>query len=157
LDARAREATFDRMAYLKAVLETISDPVAILGADYRLIEINPAGLAMAGAKSIDEVPAEAAMLTLAPESAPAFRQHFEATLKGKTGNGQPLRVEMNGLDGVHRTMECRMARLDNSDGGTAGVVITSRDISAGEKRERQHADDESLIQAILDTVPTHLW
>jgi two-component system sensor kinase FixL len=53
-----------------------------------------------------------------------------------------------------------MARLDNSDGGPdrgiIGVVITSRDISAGENRERQHADDESLIQAILDTVPDAL-
>lgn len=156
MDARAREATIDRMAYLKAVLETISDPVAILGADYRLIEINPAGLAMAGAKSIDEVPAESPMLTLSPDSAPAFRQRFEATLEGKAGNGQPLRVEMNGLDGVHRTMECRMARLDNPDGGIAGVVVTSRDISAGEKRDSQLADDESLIQAILETVPDAL-
>jgi two-component system, LuxR family, sensor kinase FixL len=156
LDEKGREASFDRMAYLKAVLETIADPVAILGADYRLIEINPAGLAMAGAQLIDEVSADSPMLTLAPESAAAFRQHFQATLEGKAGSGQPLRVEINGLDGVRRTMECRMARLDNSDGGIAGVVVTSRDISAGEKRERQHADDESLIQAILDTVPDAL-
>jgi len=65
----------------------------------------------------------------------------------------PLRIELNNLAGVRRIVECRMARLENLDGGVAGVVMTARDISDRELSARVVADGESLIHAILDTVP----
>ena len=156
MDAKTDGLTFDRMAYLNAILETLPDAVAIIDCDHRLVELNPAGLAMAGASTLDDIPNRSPLAMVAPESLPAFQKHFLETLSGNGGATAPLRIEVNNLTGIRRTVECRMMRLENLDGGVAGVAMTVRDISASERRERQLADDESLIQAILETVPDAL-
>lgn len=145
--------TFDRMAYLNAVLERLPDAVAIIDCKYRLVELNPAGLAMIGISTLDQIPNRPLLPMVAPESLPAFQKHFQETLTGNSGAAVPLRIELNNLAGVRRIVECRMARLENLDGGVAGVVMTARDISDRELSARVVADGESLIHAILDTVP----
>jgi two-component system, LuxR family, sensor kinase FixL len=156
LDAKTGGLTFDRMAYLSAILETLSDAVAIIDCDHRLVELNPAGLAMVGANSLDDIPDRSPLAMVAPEGLSAFQKLFLSTVGGDADAGTPVRLEVRSLTGLRRIVECRMARLKNLDGGIAGVVMTARDISTGEERERQLADDESLIRAILDTVPDAL-
>ena len=144
------------MAYLDAILQTLSDAVAIVDCDHRLVELNPAGLAMVGASTLDDIPNRSSLALVAPQCLSAFQQHFQETVSGIGNGAAPLRIEGNNLAGVRRTVECRMSRLVNLDGGVAGVVMTVRDISAVETLDRQLADDESLIQAILETVPDAL-
>ncbi len=150
MDAKTGRLAFDRMAYLDAVLQTMPDAVAIIDSDHRLVELNPAGLAMVGVSSLDDIPDRS---LVAPESLSAFQKHFLETISGNGEVAAPVRIEINNLAGVRRIVECRMARLENLDGGVAGVVMIARDISAGVERERRLSDDESLIHAILDTVP----
>lgn len=151
-----RSLTYDRPTFLEAVLETLPDAVAVLDADLRLVEMNPAGLAMAGVGSLEELTGNSASHWVAPESMPAFRACFEAALSGGGHDIGPVRIETVGQDGIRRTFESRMARFDNLDGDTNGVVVVSRDISQRERNERALASDESLIHAILDTVPDAL-
>ena len=148
--------TYDRMAYLNAILQTLPDAVAIIDCNHQLVELNPAGLAMAGAGTLDDIPNRSPLSMIAPESLPAFQQHFQQTVLGSDEVAAPLRIEIKDLSGIRRTVECRMMRLANLDGEVAGVVMTARDIGKGEERDRQLADDESLIQAILETVPDAL-
>ncbi len=153
METKTGGLTFDRMAYLNAVLETLPDAVAIMDCNYRLVELNPAGLAMIGVSTLDQIPNRSPLAMVAPESLPAFQKHFQETVSGNGGATVPLRIEVNNLAGVRRIVEYRMARLQNLDGGVAGVVMTARDISDRELSARVVADGESLIHAILDTVP----
>jgi two-component system, LuxR family, sensor kinase FixL len=154
LDAKSGSITFDRMAYLDAILETLPDPVAIIDMNHRLVDLNPAGLMMVGAKQIEDVPGQLPLSLLSPASIPAFQSAFQSALTA--GIGGPVRIEINALDSVKRIMECRMARLGNLDGEMAGIVITARDVGAREESQRAVADGDSLLHAILETVPDAL-
>jgi two-component system, LuxR family, sensor kinase FixL len=156
LDTKTGSVAYDRAAYLNAILQTLPDAVAIIDCDYRLVELNPAGLALIGADTLDDISDRSVLALVSPESLPLFQEQFLATVSGNSSAAAPQRIEFNNLIGACRTVECRMARLENSDRGTAGVVVTARDIGLGEATERQLADDESLIQAILETVPDAL-
>ncbi len=144
--------TCDRLAFLKAILETLPDAVAVFDAELRLIDLNPAGLAMSGVRSLEELAGKSPVRMIAAESMPAFRACFDAVLGGGQALG-PVRIEATGQDGVRRTLESRMARLDNPDGAAIGVVVVSRDIGELERNAHALASDESLLQAILDSVP----
>jgi two-component system, LuxR family, sensor kinase FixL len=156
LETQDRGQTYDRLAYLKAVLETLPDSVAVFDSAFRLVEINPAGLAMSGVATLEELAAKPSFQIIAPESMPAFRACFDAVAGGDGHRTGPVRIEAVSHDGIGRTLECRMTRLDNPGGDAAGVVIVSRDIGERERNERALASDESLIHAILDSVPDAL-
>jgi two-component system, LuxR family, sensor kinase FixL len=156
LDTTTGNVAFDRMAYLNAILETLPEAVAIIGLDHTLLDLNPAGLAMVGAKSIDDVPGRTPLYIVAPTSVPAFHAHFQATVAGQSQKGLSFQIEVNSLDGTCRFMECRMAPLNNLDGQIAGVVMTARDVSSQAENHQAVADGEALIHAILDTVPDAL-
>jgi two-component system, LuxR family, sensor kinase FixL len=147
--------TFDRMDYLNAILETLPDAVTILDADCRLMDINQAGLEKFGIKSIDDLPEVSTLATISPETMPVFLDRFEMTLRGD-GDTSPIRVEIDDRMGVHRILECRMVLISLQDGANAGVLVASRDISCRDAQERQLAKEQSLLKAILDTVPDAL-
>jgi two-component system, LuxR family, sensor kinase FixL len=153
LESKTSELAFDRMAYLNAILETLPEAVAIIGLDHRLVDLNPAGLAMVGAKSIADVPGQSPLALLSSESISTFRERFQATLTNGNDATPPVLIEVNSLDGICRVMECRMARLQNLDGGIAGIVMTARDVTARQSNQRAVADGDALLHAILDTVP----
>ena len=156
MDVITASVSFDRMAYLSVVLKTLPDMVAVIDCDHRLVALNPAGLAMAGAKSLDDILDRSSLALVEEESLPAFRQRFLAAMNGNGEPGLPFRIRINNLVGVDRRVECRMARLENLNGEVACVILTARDIGVGEQRDRQLADDESLIHSILETIPDAL-
>jgi two-component system sensor kinase FixL len=153
LDAKTGSMAFDRMAYLNAILETLPEAVAIIGLDHRLVDLNPAGLAMVGAKSIEDVPGQSPLALLSPESVPAFHERFQAVVSGGDDHSPPVLIDVKSLDGTCRAVECRMARLRNLDGEIAGIVLTARDVSWRKENQQAVADGDALLHAILDTVP----
>jgi two-component system, LuxR family, sensor kinase FixL len=154
LDAKTGSIAFDRIGYLNAVLETLPEAVAVIDMNHKLVDLNPAGLEMVGAKVMADIPDQSPLSLIAPESVRAFQDLFLSALSD--GKGGPALIGINSLDAVTRVMECRMARLNNLNGGIAGVVITARDVSVREESLRAVADGESILHAILDTVPDAL-
>jgi two-component system sensor kinase FixL len=154
LDASSKIIEFDRLAFLDAILTTLPEAVAIIGNDYRMAELNPAGLALIGAQSISEVPSHAP-LSLIPKAYHArFKVHFAAAIADiSTTLNAPLLLEINALDGICRSAECQMAPLKDRHGRVAGVILTAHDISARDSNVRTIADGAALVKAILATVP----
>ena len=146
----------DRQAFLNAILQTVPDAISVFDAGMNLLEINPAGLRMSGVASMDEFIERSLTKLILPHDRPAFHEKFEATLRGEEPSSRPIRVEAVCHKGIHRVLECRMARIDNVLGDAPVVVITARDIGEREDRERLLANDESLLRSILDTVPDAL-
>ncbi len=153
MDTEPDSITFDRMAYLNAIVETLPEAVAIIDLDHKLVDLNPAGLAMVGAGSIEDVPATSVRSLIVPSSIPDFYAHFQATISAAPVRDRASRIEINSLDGISRIMECRMAPLQNLDGQLSGVVMTARDVSGREESQRAVADGAALLRAILATVP----
>lgn len=107
----------DRQSYLEAVLATLPECVAIVDTDLRIIDVNASGLEMLGAKSIDDLPHAAPLSLISDKNQPAFRRAFEAELNSKENkSSQPVRLELNALDGVLYQLECRFAPLADANG-----------------------------------------
>ena len=147
-------AEFDRMGFLDAILATLPEAVAIIRLDHRLAELNPAGLALLGVTSFQDIPEDAPLSLIERQHIPRFKAHFSKAVSNLPENpGEPLLLDVNALDGERRSVECRMAPLKGADGSLAGVVVTARNVTAREHDLRTITESAALMSAILATVP----
>jgi two-component system sensor kinase FixL len=154
LDISSRSIEFDRIAFLNAILATLPEAVAIIGLDHRLAELNAAGLAMLGATSIDEIPHDAPLSLIASADIGQFKAYFQSAISEfPAAQQEPLFLKIHALNGETRSVECRMAALQDVDGSLTGIVVTARDVSAREEDLRSITDGAALLSAILATVP----
>lgn len=148
--------TRNRTDFLDAILEALPDAVAILDTEMSLVEINPAGLAMLGASSFDEAASMVPLSRIAAKDVRRFVERFQAALTSKNRGGELTTISVNGFDGVARAWECRIVRLDNFYGEVAGAIVVARDITSSVLQRHALEDAESLLRAIIKTVPDAL-
>jgi two-component system, LuxR family, sensor kinase FixL len=154
LNIDADSLKFDRNGFLDAILATLPEAVAIIRLDHRLAELNPAGLALLGVASLEQIPEDAPLSLIARSHIPRFKAHFGNAISNQSENlGEPLLLDVNALDGERRSVECRMAPLKDADGSLAGVVVTARNVSEREHNLRTMTESAALLSAILATVP----
>jgi two-component system, LuxR family, sensor kinase FixL len=153
LEQLTEKTAYERSALLDALLRMLPDAVAVFDSERRLLAVNPAALAMAGVGSIDELRDRMPFEMIAPESQAEYAERFAATLRGDAEVQAPFRFETQSRDGIHRVLECRMARLDEQSFGMTAVLVVSRDIGTREELQNELADGNALLQAILATVP----
>ncbi|WP_211051251.1 PAS domain-containing sensor histidine kinase [Parasphingorhabdus halotolerans] len=144
----------DRQAYLEAVLATLPECVAIIDRNFRLIDMNQAGLAKVGVSRFEDLPDGAPLTIISEQCRPVYEEAFRAILIGKKDAiGKPFRIELESVDGIMRLMECRFAPLHDDKGNVDSVVVTSRDISEWQKDLAASERSGSILQSILATVP----
>ena len=122
---------------LRAVIETTPECVKILARDGTILQINPAGLAMAGACSADAVVGRSAYGAVAPEHRDDFRAFTERVCDGEPGT---FEFDLMTLTRGRRRMETHAAPLRMPDGSIAQLCLT-RDVT-----ERRRAE-QALIEA----------
>ncbi len=130
---------------LRAIFETEPECVKLLGENNELLDMNPAGLAMIEADSLEQAKQEPITAVVAPE----YRKDFVAlTKKIFTGESGKLEFEIVGLKGTHRWMETHAAPFRNENGRIDALIGITRDVSS-----RRQADEALRFQAhLLDTV-----
>ncbi len=153
MDANSRSIEFDRIGFLNAIMATLPEAVAIIGPDLQLAELNPAGLAMLGVSSVDDIPTSAPLSLIDANDVPKFEALFSRILSGHPASEKPLLLEVLPVNGPKRSVECRLAQLRDVDGSIAGVVVTARDVSVREQNLQSISDSAALLSAILATVP----
>ena len=143
--------------YLEALLETLADAiVVVIDRNLGMVHINPAGMAVLGATSIDEVLQLNVADILSPEDQVALRKRYAATLLGHGDPADPVVVPITSLDGEVKILECCMARLVGINGRRRGILIRARDITERCELRRLAEERESLLSAILATIPDAL-
>ncbi|MGB5078423.1 MAG: PAS domain S-box protein [Sphingorhabdus sp.] len=154
MESSAHSIEFDRIGFLDAILATLPEAIAIVGPDLTLSEINPAGLALIGARSASEMPHDDPLSLVAPSCVVSFKKAFDDIISGRSEViDHPLLLELCGIDGRSRMAECRMASLKGIKGEIAGVVLSGRDVSVREENVQKLTDSAALLSAILATVP----
>ena len=124
-------------AKLSAIIEAEPECIKIVDAQGRLLEMNPAGLAMIEADSLDQVAGQSVLDLVAPEYRSAFSQMHLRVLDGETTK---LAFEVRGLKGGRRWLETHAVPLQHQ-GQTVHLAVT-RDIT-----ERMQAEEELRIAA----------
>ena len=125
----------ERKRRLRTIQDTLPECVKVVAPDGRLLEMNPAGLAMIEADSLDQVRGQAVAILVAEEHRAAFVAYHQAALRGAVQS--PLTFEVQGLRGTRRWLETRSTPLLDADGSVSGVLSVTRDVT-----ERRAAEEE---------------
>jgi PAS domain S-box-containing protein len=132
---------------LRAVTETSPECIKVVTGDGRLLQMNPAGLAMIGADSWKSVEHASTLDLVAPEHQSMWLDNHLRVCAGET---RIWEFDIVGLQGIRRNMETHASPMALSDGTTGQFAIT-RDVTernkAREVQQRLNTELEERISA----------
>jgi PAS domain S-box-containing protein len=132
---------------LRAVTETSPECIKVVASDGRLLQMNPAGLAMIDADSWQGVELASTLELVAPEHRSMWLANHQRVCAGET---RVWEFDIVGLKGVRRKMETHASPLALSD-GTTGQLAISRDVTERNKgRDAQRRLNAELEERIRE-------
>ncbi len=152
---RAEEKLRASEARLRAIIGAEPECVKLLDPEGLLLDMNPAGLAMIEADSLETVAGQCVYGLVAPEFRAAFTALTERACRGGRG---VLEFEIVGLKGTRRWMEMHAVPMRGEAGGRTLMLAITRDVSARKSAElaaqrvrRMYAALSATNEAILRT------
>jgi len=118
----------------RTIVEAEPQCVKVLAPNGALVDMNPAGLRMIEADSLDQVRGRDMSQLVAPSHREAFRDLHRRVMAGGSGT---LEFEIVGLKGQRRWLETHAVPLRAADGRVTGLLGITADIT-----ERRRADEE---------------
>ncbi|NNF15956.1 MAG: response regulator [Gammaproteobacteria bacterium] len=128
---------------LRTILDSEPECVKIVSSDGRLEDMNPAGLAMIEAESLDQVRGSNVYSLIAEEYRDAFIDLNEQVIAGKSCT---LQFKLNGLRGGVRWVDTSAVPLVDPDGGPTRHLAITRDITARKSEEEERARMELQLR-----------
>jgi hypothetical protein len=144
---RAEDALRASEARFRTIIETEPECVKLVDEHGRLLEMNPAGLAMIEADSIDQVRGQLIAQVVAPEHRVAFLDLHRRVFAGEAGT---LEFEIIGLKGRRRWLATQAVPLRDREG--AGVVQAllgmTRDVTETRRAEEQLRASRTALRSL---------
>lgn len=126
---------------LRSIIDNEPECVKLLAADGSLLDMNPAGLRMIEAESIDEVKNHNLYPLVVKEYRHAFRELNQRVFAGGSGK---LEFEVVGLKGGRRWLETHASPLHDSAGKITALLGITRDIT--ERKQALEVLEASELQ-----------
>lgn len=131
---RTEEALRENEERLQSIFDNEPECVKVLDLNGRLLEMNPAGLAMIDADNLSEAAGQDVANLVVPEHRTAFRDLTRSVSEGKSGT---LIFEIEGLKGTHRWLETHAVPLRDHAGSVEAILGITLDIT-----ERRRVEEE---------------
>ena len=141
---RAEEALRLSEEHLRIIIETEPECVKIVGKSGKLLEMNPAGLAMLELDSIEQARQHSLLDFVLPEYHAAFKALHKRVMHGEIGL---LEFEVQGLRGARRWLETHAAPMRDENGKFVNLLGITRDIT-----ERKRAEEHIQYLANYDVL-----
>lgn len=136
-------------SFRRTIIESEPECVKLVGHDYAVIDMNPAGLAMCGATSREQVIGQSVLSLVAPEWRYSFMAMHERVLSGESVISE---FEIIGLNGERRRMETHAAPLRDSASGVIAQLAITRDITQRKNAEESLSIFRNLIDQSTDAI-----
>jgi diguanylate cyclase (GGDEF)-like protein/PAS domain S-box-containing protein len=134
-------------AHLNAIIENEPECIKILDKQGRLIQINPAGLAMIEADSLEQVAGRSLLDVILPEYHKAFVELHRRVLAGEIMN---MEFEVQGFKGGHRWLKTRVVPMHQKD--ETVLLGVTRDITLRKQTENALRKSHEKMQSILQSM-----
>src|SRR6266516_999769 len=136
---RAEDALRESEARLRTIIESEPECVKLVDAQGRLLDMNPAGLAMVQADCIDVLRGLPIVDIVAPEHRAAFAELHRRVFAGESGT---LEFEIVGLKGKRSWLATHAVPLRDAAGTIQALLGITRDISRRRIAERALVESE---------------
>ncbi len=133
---------------LRTVIETEPECVKTLDLAGRLVEMNPAGLAMIDADSLAQVAGSQMLPLIVEEDRSAFAGLTRTVLEGGSGE---LEFGIVSLKGNRRRLRTRAVPLRHADGTIMGLLGITRDVTTDRRNERLREASYRISEAVHQT------
>jgi PAS domain S-box-containing protein len=144
-DITDRKKTEERLAfsesYLRSIINNEPECVKLYEPDGTLIEMNPSGLLMIEADSLEEVIGKNICDIVDPEYREAFRNLAENVFHGNEGN---LEFKITGLKGTTRWLETQAVPFKYTQEKRTVILAVTRDITERKLMEEELQKTEKL-------------
>ena len=142
----------DSEARYRAIVEATPECVKLVDADGKLLQMNPAGLAMIEATERAAI-GQSVYPVLAPEHLADFRRFHERVCHGEGGT---LEFDIVGLRGTRRHMETTAVALPTPDGRFHHLAVT-RDVTQRAVAERALAESRARLDYAVRLSGLGFW
>jgi PAS domain S-box-containing protein len=132
----------DREEQLRTIIATEPDCVTLVSKEGRILQINPAGLAMIEADSIDQVKGESIFPVVDPAYQTLFKTFTENVFRGESGQ---LQFAIRGIKGGCRWVETHAVPLRNAKGEIISYLGLTRDITKHKLAEEALIEKQHLL------------
>lgn len=149
-DINARKLTEER---LRAIIAAEPECVAIVAPDGRLLDMNPAGLRMLQADSLEEMRRWPFLRQVAPAYRRAFVRLQRRVLNGESGM---LEFEAVGIAGKRCWLEIHAAPLYDASGTISALLGISRDVTERRMAREALAAERNLLRSVIDNLPDRI-
>ena len=150
----AEEALARSENRLRMIIETEPECVKVLGPDGSLLEMNPAGLSMIEADSLEQVRGKSVYEYIAAEHRTAFVALTERVLRGGSGT---LEFELVGLKGTHRWLETHAVPLRDAEGESLALLAITRDVTKRKDAEEGLRQSERLYRTVIEQATENIF
>jgi PAS domain S-box-containing protein len=137
----------DSEARLSAILNAEPECVKLFSPDHILEYMNPAGLSIFQADSLDQVVGTNLLDGLDPEYAVKFRELTKKVLRGGTDT---MEYEITGLKGRRLRLETHAVPLRDSNGHIEHLLAVTRDITQQKAAEEALRASEQKFRALIE-------
>lgn len=136
-------------ARYRAVVESMPECVMLVDANTRLLDMNPAGLAMIGAESLEQVKGGSLSELVAPKDRSAFEDLHARIFHGEPGE---LELDCLGVKGTYHRVEAHAVPLRDMDGRITALLAVMRDITERTRSEKALLESEQRYRSLTDDV-----
>ena len=142
------------VAHLKAIYETEPECVKIVSPEGTLLEINPAGLKMLGAKSLAQAQSQPLLEFVAPEHRTEFREMTRLVFQGQTSMCQFVCIDFTGC---RRWLETHAVPLRDPTSNRTNLLAVTRDITGRKQAEEALRDSRADLNRAQAVAHTGSW
>jgi PAS domain S-box-containing protein len=147
---KAEQKLIESENRLRTILNTEPECIKLLSSNGELLDMNPAGLEMIEADSLEQVKGQCVEMLIAPAYKKQFHQLTLDVFKGGSGR---LEFEIIGLKGTRRWMATHAVPLKDAEGKITSLLSVTRDITERKKGEEDLLREKNLSDSIINSLP----
>jgi len=134
---------------LRTIYETEPECIKLLDQKGKLLDMNPAGLAMIEADDLDMVKGKTVTGIVTPPYQKAFEKLTRDVFKGQSGT---LEFEIVGLKGTRRWLETHAVPMKNAVGKITSLLGVTRDVTEKRKIIQELKKNKDFQESILSAL-----
>ncbi|MBI3363582.1 MAG: PAS domain S-box protein [Ignavibacteriae bacterium] len=144
----------DRERRLRLLIDLNPDCVKVVSPDGTILDMNPAGLAILEADSLNDVKGQPVESLISPNYRAPMRELLGTVLSGTSAR---LKFEVVGLKGTARWLEMHAVPIHDDDKNVKGILSITRDITGRLRAEEELRQSEEHYRSLMEQASVGIY